>query len=248
MRLFVGIPLAAKVIEELSAISLRLQSSEDGLRWSTAESWHITLQFLGNTPEYECVVARLRDLRSTSVPIQLEGLDFFERAGVFFAGVRLTPELNVLQQRVTTATRLCGFIAETRPYHPHITLARSKGKGGKRGLNALKNKVHRQPKFSDFVAEEFFLYESVSTPTGSLYQIRERFPLVRVTKSGCPTSRSFFARCGIPLHLPSDSRFIRCTKRSTSVVSHISRKTSEMWGTRTSPGNKVRYLGIKRIS
>ena len=104
MRLFVGIPLATTVIEELSAISLRLQSSEDGLRWSAAESWHITLQFLGNTPEYECVVARLRGLRSSSVPIQLEGLDFFERAGVFFAGVRLTPELSVLQQRVTTAT------------------------------------------------------------------------------------------------------------------------------------------------
>lgn len=177
MRLFVGIPLPAKVIEELSAISLRLQSSEDGLRWSAAESWHITLQFLGNTPEYECVVARLRDLRSPSLSIQLEGLDFFERAGIFFAGVRLTPELNVLQQRVTTATRLCGFIPETRPYHPHITLARSKSKAGKRGLHALKSQVHRQPKFSDFAAEELVLYESVATRSGSLYEIRESFPL-----------------------------------------------------------------------
>ena len=53
-----------------------------------------------------------------------------------------------------------------------------------------------------------------------------------LTKAGCPTSRSFFARCGIPLHLPSNSRVIRFTERSTSVVSHISRKTSEMWGTR----------------
>ena len=53
-----------------------------------------------------------------------------------------------------------------------------------------------------------------------------------LTKAGCPTSRSFFARCGIPLHLSSNSRVFRCTERSTSVVSHISRKTSEMWGTR----------------
>jgi RNA 2',3'-cyclic 3'-phosphodiesterase len=175
MRLFVGIPLAAAVIEELSAISLRLQSSEDGLRWSAPESWHITLQFLGNTPHYECIVERLRELRSPSVPIQLEGLGFFERAGVFFAGVHLTPELRALQQCVTTATRLCGFIPETRPYHPHITLARSKSKG--RGLNALKSKVHRQPKFSNFVAEEFVLYESVVTRSGSLYEIRECFRL-----------------------------------------------------------------------
>jgi RNA 2',3'-cyclic 3'-phosphodiesterase len=176
MRLFVGIPLAAAVIEELSAISMRLQSHADGLRWSVPESWHITLQFLGNTPQYECIVSGLRDLRSPSVPIQLEGLGFFDRAGVFFAGVNLTPELEALQQRVTAATGLCGFIPETRPYHPHISLARSKTKGA-RGLRELKGKIHRDPRFSGFVAEEFVLYESVLGPGGSRYEIRDQFIL-----------------------------------------------------------------------
>ncbi len=32
-----------------------------------------------------------------------------------------------------------------------------------------------------------------------------------LTNDGCPISRSFFARCGIPLLSPSDSRFIRHT-------------------------------------
>ncbi len=86
MRLFVGIPLAPAVMEELSAIALRLQAKDDGLRWSAPESWHITLQFLGNTAEYDCIVARLRELRAAPVAIQLEGLGFFERAGIFFAG------------------------------------------------------------------------------------------------------------------------------------------------------------------
>src|SRR3984957_11099591 len=176
MRLFVGIPLAPGVIEELSAISLRLQSSEDGLRWSAAESWHITLQFLGNTPQYDCIVGRLRELRSPSVSIQLEGLGFFESAGVFFAGVSLTPELKALQQSVTAATSLCGFIPETRPYHPHITLARGKRKGA-RGLRELKSKSHREPNFSNFVAHEFVLYESVLGRGGSRDEMRERFGL-----------------------------------------------------------------------
>ena len=74
MRLFVGIPLPAGVIEELSAISMRLRSSDDGLRWSTPESWHITLQFLGNTPEYECTVARLRELRTPAVADTTRGI------------------------------------------------------------------------------------------------------------------------------------------------------------------------------
>jgi RNA 2',3'-cyclic 3'-phosphodiesterase len=179
MRLFAGIPLAAALIEELSAVSVRLRSSADGLRWSAPESWHITLQFLGNTSQeqYECTVARLHELRSSSVPIQLEGLDLFERAGVFFAGVRLTSELRALQQRVTAATGLCGFIPETRPYHPHVTLARTKGKGRTHGLHELKSRIHRQPAFTSFVAEEFVLYESVTRPTGALYEVRERFGL-----------------------------------------------------------------------
>jgi 2'-5' RNA ligase len=176
MRLFVGIPLTPAVIEELSATSTRLQSHADGLRWSAPESWHITLQFLGNTPQYECIASRLRHLRSPAVPIQLEGLGFFEGAGVFFANVNRTPELEELQQRVTTTTSLCGFVPETRPYHPHITLARSKSKGAG-GLRALKSKIHRDPKFSGFVADHFVLYESVPGRGGSRYEIRDRFTL-----------------------------------------------------------------------
>lgn len=176
MRLFVGIPLTAAVIDELSAVSLRLQSQADGLRWSAPDSWHITLQFLGNTQQYACIVSRLRELRLPPFPIQLEALGFFDRAGVFFAGVNLTPELEALQQRVTDATGLCGFIPETRPYHPHITLARSKAKAG-RGLRELKDKIHRHPKFSGFVADGFVLYESVPGPGGSRYELRDRFTL-----------------------------------------------------------------------
>jgi 2'-5' RNA ligase len=176
MRLFVGIPLAAAVVDELSVISMRLRSDSDGLRWTAPESWHITLQFLGNTPEYACIVARVGELQSSPVPVQLEGLGFFERAGVFFAGVKLTAELGTLQQRVTAATGHCGFIPETRPYHPHITLARSKSKGAK-ALRELKAKIHREPRFSGFLAREFVLYESVPGAKGSHYEVKEHFQL-----------------------------------------------------------------------
>src|ERR1700722_13883404 len=47
---------------------------------------------------------------------------------------------------------------------------------------------------------------------------------------GCPISRSFFARCGIPrTSIGSPQRAKEC--RSAAVVSHTSRKTSEIWGT-----------------
>ncbi len=186
MRLFVGIPLAAVVIGELAAVSARLRSKEDGLRWTAPESWHVTLQFLGNTgPEkYACLAARLREVSSPPVPVRLEELGFFERAGIFFAGVGLTPELVSLAQRVTAATGLCGFAAETRPFHPHITLARGKGEGRGRGISELKSRIQRQPAFTRFVAEEFLLYESHLSPSGARYEIRERYTLGRQNSLG----------------------------------------------------------------
>jgi 2'-5' RNA ligase len=175
MRLFVGMPLGAAAIDELSAAAARLRSGGDGLRWTAHESWHITLLFLGNAgPEqYECLVAQLRKPHLPPVPIRLEGLGCFDRTGVVFACVKVSPELLLLQQRVTAATALCGFVSESCRFQPHITLARSKGKD----LSQLKAKMGRPLTFTGSVAGEFQLYESFLGPSGSRYEIRERFPL-----------------------------------------------------------------------
>jgi RNA 2',3'-cyclic 3'-phosphodiesterase len=177
MRLFIGIPLAAQVIEELSAVCQRLRSDSDRLRWSSPDSWHITLQFLGETPkdQYDCLLPRLREIRSPGISVRLAGLDFFDRVGVFFAGVDVSPELALLQRHVTAATAQCGFVAETRPYHPHVTLARARGDRRGHGLRELKSRVGHEPRFSSFIANEFLLYEAFLSPSGSRYEVRERF-------------------------------------------------------------------------
>src|ERR1700678_2736121 len=50
-----------------------------------------------------------------------------------------------------------------------------------------------------------------------------------LTKDGWPTSRSFFARCGIPLTLTAQCFGWIESQRERTVVSHIPRNTSEMW-------------------
>ncbi len=179
MRLFVGIPLPDLLIDDLLAISLRLQSSGDGLRWSAPESWHITLQFLGTTSsdQYECIVEQLHALRASSVSIHVNVLGFFDRVGIFFAGFELTPKLLGLQEAVTAATSPCGFIPDTRPYHPHVTLARTKGKGRANSLGELKARMPRQPLSRKFVADTLALYESVTGPGGSRYTVLHHFRL-----------------------------------------------------------------------
>lgn len=179
MRLFIGIPLAESVVAGLTAVCNRLRSKEDALRWSAPESWHITLQFLGSaTPEqFDCLTNHLARVRSVPVSLRLDGLGIFDRAGVFLAKVEMTPELTVLQNRVTVATAHCGFVPEDRPYQPHITLARSKGDRGRQQLKTLKNRIPAKLDFSGFAAHEFLLYESHLGPGGSKYEVRQRFSL-----------------------------------------------------------------------
>jgi 2'-5' RNA ligase len=182
LRLFIGIPLAAATTNDVAAAvrQLRLQAKDQSsLRWSAPESWHITLQFLGSSSpqQYECVAAHLRDLHYAPLQVQLGALGTFDPAGVLFVDVRVTPQLLALQQAVTGFTAPCGFIAEDRPYHPHITLVRRKGRSGGRELRDLKSQIRFQPSLSSFRAESFHLYESIPTPEGPRYEIRERFPL-----------------------------------------------------------------------
>jgi RNA 2',3'-cyclic 3'-phosphodiesterase len=178
MRLFIGIPLATEVIEALEALIRSLRSSADGLRWSAPETWHITLQFLGETsPErYDCTLAHLREVSSPHVPIWLDGTGCFDRAGVFYAGVNVSPELRQLQKLVVIATAKCGFRPEDRPYHPHVTLARAKG-DNRPLLRKLKARTSHDAAFPRFTASEFLLYEVFLGPGGSRYEVRERFPL-----------------------------------------------------------------------
>jgi len=177
MRLFIGIPLAPDVIAHLAALTGRLKSPDDGLRWSSEAGWHITLQFLGSTTaqQYACVIAALSQIRYAPFEIHLEPPGFFDRAGVFFAGVQLSPELTGLQERVVAATKPCGFVPEDRPYHPHITLAREKA--GRQALRQLKARRQGETQFSGFVAREFLLYESFPGPRGSRYEVREHYGL-----------------------------------------------------------------------
>jgi 2'-5' RNA ligase len=181
MRLFVAIALVPEAAAALAGVQALLSAAGPELRWSAPQSWHVTLQFLGNANDEQlaCLQTQLHGVRGTSVPIQIESLDFFDRAGVFHAGVALTAELLALQQRITAATRICGLVPEDRAYHPHITLARTKGRAGASALAPLKKALQRTrlDLKAEFVAREFRLYESIPGMDSSRYEVRAEFPL-----------------------------------------------------------------------
>jgi 2'-5' RNA ligase len=230
MRLFVGIPLADAVVRELAGVAARLRIDQsgtvrrlDGLRWTEPESWHITLQFLGNaTPQqFDCLASRLATVHSAPVPVQLGELGFFHRAGVFFADVSVTPGLARLQEQVVAATSLCGFVAETRPFHPHITLARGKGEGRGRDLRGLLKKLNAPPAFRRFAAQEFCFMRAIwrakarATRSSGGLGLSPGCPPLPVTDSRkVKTARN---RIPATLIIETGSPFRRCTPATQAV-------------------------------
>jgi 2'-5' RNA ligase len=181
MRLFVAIALEGEAAAAVEEVQQRLAGRSEGLRWSRPADRHVTLQFLGEVSGEQAarVIERLAVVHSPQVPVRIAGLGIFASAGVFWAGVEATAELLALQQRVTTATRACGFVPESRPYRPHITLARTRGRRGGGALAALEKSVERERIriAAEFMAREFALYESIPGAEGSRYEARARFPL-----------------------------------------------------------------------
>jgi 2'-5' RNA ligase len=179
MRLFIGIPLASEVLNALERISRSLRSANDNLRWTSPETWHITLQFLGETPleKYRCVVQHLREIKAPAVPVWLHGTGFFDRAGVFFAAVNVSPELHRLERLVVAATAQCGLNTEDRPYHPHVTLARAKGDDRLHALRKLNSLIRSDFEVPSFTAREFLLFESFLGSDGVRHEVRDNFPL-----------------------------------------------------------------------
>jgi RNA 2',3'-cyclic 3'-phosphodiesterase len=188
MRLFLGIPLAGPVPRELKQLTERLKSAFGNLRWLEPESWHITLKFLGSVTEeqYGCLMNRLCGLHFGPFPIQLEQPGIFDRAGILYVAVQLGPELVALQRNVEAQACLCGFEAESRPYHPHITLARLKGVDRDRTFNRRMAGFKTEARLSRFRAHEFLLYESHLSSDGSSYEVRHRFPLSPVSNPEAP--------------------------------------------------------------
>jgi RNA 2',3'-cyclic 3'-phosphodiesterase len=179
MRLFVAIPVPEDAANALSEIVSKLRSSNDGLRWTTAASWHVTLQFLGHVNEelLPNLTSALSRTRMNPFAVHFDGIGSFERVGVLFAGIVPSEELIDLQKQVTDATRTCGFEEDARPYCPHLTLARGKGRKVGRSLRTFKMGNTVMPKLAPFQAHEFCLFESFLSQMGSKYEIRQRFPL-----------------------------------------------------------------------
>lgn len=193
MRLFVGIDIDDAIRQRITAFADSLKAVTQKARWVKPETFHVTLKFIGETKKEQEIRQILAQVRASRPQIRFCGLGFFPNprsARVFWVGIEADERLGALATAVDEAVLRTGIACETKPYKPHLTLARagshasgsphqqSRGGSAFGALHARLSQLGEQEQdFGTMQAREFILYESKLSAAGARYEKLARFPL-----------------------------------------------------------------------
>lgn len=166
-RLFVAI----RPPEAICDLLVDAMDEGPGLRWVGDELLHLTLRFIGEVerPLANDLAAVLAPLRAEPFELRLAGVGRFnqKRGGALWAGVEPKGPVAALAAKVDRACQSAGIEPERRAFHPHITLARWKGRSS-RAADAF---VERAAGLASdpFPVDRFILFESHLSRHGPHY-------------------------------------------------------------------------------
>ena len=180
LRLFFAVELPRYIRDAATARAARLRREFPAVRasWPRSENLHLTLKFLG---EVEAI--RLDSLHHMATAaaaalapftLNIEGAGTFPPRGVarvLWLGVRDdADQLSRLQFRLDKEGVYVGFPRESKPFRPHLTLARLRALQRPK-IVAMLSEAHRRTPFGPhpFQVSRFVLMRSELGPGGSRY-------------------------------------------------------------------------------
>lgn len=128
---FYALELPGEVKEKLEKTITELQQALPYKTWVHPQDLHITLAFLGNAAAQQIDASnQLIDAvitRQSEFELAIDHLGIFGRKDsprIFWAGLEESNSMKEVRDDVFSACLSAGFKLETRPFSPHITLAR----------------------------------------------------------------------------------------------------------------------------
>ena len=177
MRAFVAVFPPLDLREALARAARELPVVGD-VRWVKPENVHITLKFLGEVGEEDLarVAEALGPVSERHSPFEalVSGFGAFPsvgRARILWAGIgEGADRLGALARDVEGSLEPLGFARETRPYKPHLTLGRARGRPVSLGAGAPHPGIR-------FPVRRMDLVESVLGGAGAAYSTAAAYAL-----------------------------------------------------------------------
>ena len=190
MRLFLALDIDREIRERIAAYRDELRPLAPDLTWVNPETFHVTLQFLGETKKLDEIKQALAQVTSSPVKLLFRGAGFFpnpKSARVFWVGIEFDEHLQPLVSSIGKTLAPLGFTPDSGAYTPHLTLARVgsgrprpiRGERSAPGLQLVRATIEALPamNFGTMTASEFYLYESKLSPAGPKYLELARYSL-----------------------------------------------------------------------
>jgi RNA 2',3'-cyclic 3'-phosphodiesterase len=182
VRCFVAVLLPERVRAGLAAVGDELRERTRGLSWVRADNLHLTLRFLGEVEPVLLAHARVAVTEAAAkvapFTVHLGGVGGFPAGRaprVLWAGVLAGgEEMIALHGALETALGARGIPRESRPFHPHVTLARARDPRGASGVAGL---LGAGPPFGEVRVTTIHLMRSELDPRGARYSVLVEAPL-----------------------------------------------------------------------
>jgi len=182
-RLFVAVKLMPDDNFLKSYVALRHALQLEKISWVKPENFHLTLKFLGKTPEEKLPAIRTALQQAVAqiscFSMKMAGTGIFGSAykpRVLWFGVENDTAIHQLGEMVLNSLDKAGFPRDRQNFVPHLTIGR---------INKIEHKkmfqeavaAHRHDFLQEFQVNKIILYESLLKPSGVIYRVVMDFPL-----------------------------------------------------------------------
>jgi 2'-5' RNA ligase len=179
-RLFIAIDLPKPVCWRLGQL---VADPPRGVRPVQPAQLHLTLHFLGDVEDDACALLRaaLAGVQGEPFSITIRGTGVFPprgRPSVLWAGVVDSDALVALHAAIGGAVESCGLDIETRPYVPHVTLARFTPAVPRAWTASFLSDTARLV-IDDIAVDRFHLYCSRKLDGATEHSVEATFPFGR---------------------------------------------------------------------
>lgn len=181
LRLFIAVDLPAEVRAEVEGLMGQVHNA----RWANPKQLHITLRFMGDTPDHALPSIRenLCRINQGSFQLQLRGVGVFPEGSsrnrrhtpkVLWLGIEPADDLASLKRSIDAAL---GAQPEQKPFSPHLTLARfPRPSDGTLATFLADRQCYRSLMWP---VTAFHLYQSTLRPEGAVHVILATYSLAQ---------------------------------------------------------------------